>query len=147
MIILRQKFYSRRDELPSPRFDDIPEEWAGKFDSIRYNVRDNGKKYSNDMSQLGSIDKAKVKALRKDLKAGYLYEDGPAGGDTHYLSDFSNKGKHWMSKSINTSDRMNYIIYPPELDEKKREIVIKAVIQSLLGHLGPGQKEYSEKQD
>lgn len=144
MIVLRTKIFSRRDQLPSTRFDDIPEEWGGGYDRVIFDVAEK-KNYAKEYQQLGNIDKERVKGLRKDLKNGYIYSDGPNGGDTHYLEDFSNKNKHWVSKEINTCDRMNYIIYPPMFDEENRQVIVPIKIQSLLGHTGPGQKEYSRK--
>ena len=86
-----------------------------------------------------------VRKFRKDLKAGFLYLDGLAGGDAHYLSDYSIPGKyHRLTKSINAFDRMDYLVYPPVLDEERRKVIIPVVIQSLRGHLIYGQGEYSE---
>lgn len=142
-MILKRKTYSRRDPLPEPF--PVSLEWVGKYDGIEYAVRQIDKQYNKDMQELGSIDKQAVRKLRKDLKEGYLYFDGPNGGDTHYLSDYSNPGKyHRLTKSINTFDRMDYLVYPPELDEEGRKLVIPVVIQSLRGHLIYGQGEYSE---
>lgn len=145
-MILKRKTYSRRD--PLPKLFEIPREWEGKYDKIEYAVDQIDKQYNKDMQELGSIDKQAVRKLRKDLKDGYLYVDGPNGGDTHYLSDYSNPEKyHRLTKSINTFDRMDYLVYPPELDEEGRKLVIPVVIQSLRGHLIYGQGEYSEKEE
>ena len=143
MIVKRKIYSNRRDPLPDPF--PIPEEWIGKFDNTEYVVDQVDKQYNKDMQELGPIDKQTVRKFRKDLKAGNIYQDGPNGGDTHYLADYSDPGKfHRLTKSINTFDRMDYLVYPPVLDEENRRVIIPIVIQSLKGHLIYGQGEYSE---
>ena len=145
-MIVKRKVYSRRDPLPEPF--PIPEEWIGKFDHTEYKVSQVDKQYNKDMQELGPIDKQTVRKFRKDLKDGKVYQDGPNGGDTHYLADYSDPGKfHRLTKSINTFDRMDYLVYPPVLDEENRRVLIPIVIQSLRGHTIYGQGEYSEKLD
>lgn len=129
MIILRQKQFARRDPLPNPF--PIPDEWEDKYNDVIYSVSQIDKSYNKDIAKFGSIDKAKIKGLRKDLKNGFIYSDGPNGGDTHYLSDYSNPNKyHRMSKSINEFDRLVYLIYPPILDERNSKVIIPIVIYS-----------------
>ena len=142
-MVIKRKTYSepRRDPLPEPF--SIPDELAGKYDKIEIRVSET-KQYNKDMAVLGSIDKATVRQFRKDLKDGFLYTDGPKGGDTHYLADKSGPTRQRFTKSINVSDRFDYIIYPYELDEKNRVVSLPVVIQSLIGHTIYGQGTYSE---
>ena len=143
-MILKRKIFNRRDQMPDPF--PIPREWEGKWDSLIYKVGQVDKQYNKDIQGFGPVDKQKIKAFRRDLKNGFTHSDGPAGGDTHYLADYSQSGRfHRLTKSINTFDRMDYLVYPPELDEEKREISISVIIQSLKGHVIYGQGEYSEK--
>lgn len=143
-MILKRKSYSRRDPLPDPF--SIPEEWDGLWDSIEYQVTQVDRQYNKDIQELGSIDRHYVRKLRKDLRNGFIYQDGPNGGDTHYLEDYSNPNKyHRLTKSINTFDRLDYLVYPYELDKENRKLICPIVIQSLKGHNIYGQGEYSEK--
>lgn len=146
MIVKRKIYSNRRDSLPEPF--SIPSEWDDKWDDIKYAVDQVDKQYNKDMQELGPIDRQTVKKFRKDLQAGNIYHDGPNGGDTHYLADYSDPSKfHRLTKSINTFDRMDYLVYPPVLDEENRRVIIPIVIQSLRGHTIYGQGEYSEKLD
>lgn len=144
MILKRKKIFSRRVPLPAPF--PIPQDWDGKYDDVEYRVSIVDKTYNNEMKEFGLVDKAKVRALKKDLENGYIYSDGPAGGDTHYLEDRSlHPDKfHVMSKSINTCDRMNYGVYQPVLDEDNRLVIIPITIWAIKGHTIYGQGEYSE---
>lgn len=150
MIILRQetKTFSKnkqRDPLPPPF--PIPSTWTGKYDKIFVDVR-YGKQYSKDMSTIGEVQKKDIRDFIKDIKAGYYYIDGPHGGDTHYLSKKSKPSRyHRMTKSSNTFDRLDYNIYPPELNEDKREVAIPVVIQSAKFHNIPGEGLYSETEE
>ena len=143
-MIVKRKTYSRRDPMPEPFT--IPNEWDGKWETIEYAVRQVDKKYNDEIKQFGPLEKQKIKKLREDLKNGYVYQDGPAGGDTHYLEDYSKPEKyHKLTKTINTSDRLEYSVYPPTLDEKNKKLVVPIVIQSLKGHTIYGQGTYTER--
>lgn len=108
MRILRM-FSSRRDTPPEI---EIPEEWEDKEKSYDVSY---GTYYNDHIKSFGPIDKRRIKQLIKDLKDGYLFNDGPGGGDTHSLNDFSKPGKIVISKSITPSDRMVCAIKDPLL--------------------------------
>lgn len=142
-MIVKRKIYSRRDPMPAPF--PLSSDWIGKYDKIEYAI-DYTKKYNDEIKQFGPLEKQKIKKLREDLKNGYVYQDGPAGGDTHYLEDFSKPDKyHKLTKTINTTDRLEYSVYPPTLDEKNRKLIVPIVIQSLKGHTIYGQGTYTER--
>lgn len=91
-----------------------------------------------------SFYKKEIKSLIKDIKNYYLYEDGPAGGETHYLSEFSRLGRFiTMSKKISYGDRLNYRIYSPEV--KNGVYQMRVVLISCSSHSIPGIGTYSEK--
>ena len=106
------------------------------------------KNYKEEFSKHYPMEKKAIKEIKKDILDGHLYDDGFAGGDTHYLSKFSKEKKHHMlSKCINTIDRLNYIVYPPELFEDKTgetRYVQKVVLTSCKGHYRYGVGNYSE---
>lgn len=86
--------------------------------------------------------KKEIKDLIKDINDGHLYDDGPAGGSTHFLSEFTRLGKHiTMSKKINREDRLNYRIYPPEVENGR--YIQKVVLVNCIGHR-IDSKTYSE---
>lgn len=149
MIILRKnnKTFSDKDTKkrdPLPDLFEHPENWEDKFDDTTVNIRYSDQ-YNDDMKELGELVKRDVRNLIKDIKKGYLYTDGPHGGDTHYLKKYSDPKKyHRMSKSINTFDRLVYTIYPPRLNEEKRVLETPVTINNAKNHKLPGQKEYSE---
>lgn len=101
-------------------------------------------RYSKQISSSSmSVNKSLVKKLIKDIKDGYLYDDGINGGDTHYLSDFSKSGVYLMySKGITLTDRLNYRIYKP-VKYSEDLYVCKVVIDNISGHNVSG-KSYSE---
>lgn len=101
-------------------------------------------RYSKQISSSSmSVNKSLVKKLIKDIKDGYLYDDGINGGDTHYLSDFSKSGVYLMySKEITLTDRLNYRIYKP-VKYSEDLYVCKVVIDNISGHNVSG-KSYSE---
>lgn len=148
MIILREKIF-RRDELPENEWfkaDPKVEKELGTKLTIRPEYSN---KWSRDMNLIKSpLDKQIINKLKKDIKNGNLYIDGDAGGDTHYLSDFSHKDSHLMSKIINKNDRLNYRVYPPKIeyneDLDKIEYIQKVVFESCKGHGRNGAKNYSE---
>jgi len=110
------------------------------------------KKFETDFSSHYSIEKKTIRNLKKDILNGHIYSDGPAGGDTHYLSKFSKKDKlHSLSKSINTVDRFNYLVYPPYLEENEEtgELEYKQdiVLSSCKGHYRLGVGNYSETEN
>jgi len=146
MIILRQKNNSRTfDPLPNPF--SIPIEWIGKYDKITIRV-DYTKRYFKEIQLFGEVERKLIKSYIKDLKAGYYYIDGPSGGVTHYLSKKSKPDQfHRMTKDINISDRFDYLVYPPELNEKDREVIIPIKIQSLKDHNIAGQGLYSDTEE
>lgn len=86
--------------------------------------------------------KPRIKKLIRDIKNWHIYSDGPAGGETHYLSEFSKLGKFLtFSKKINTVDRLNYRIYPPSVESGR--YYIKVVLINCLGHSISGIGTYS----
>ena len=92
-----------------------------------------------------SAYKSEIKRLIKDIRAGYIYNDGNFGGDTHYLSDFSHKDSHVLSKKINDIDRLNYRIYRPRLVKKPNgnwDYFMKVVLESCEGHTLNGTPDY-----
>lgn len=101
-------------------------------------------RYSKQISSSSmSVNKSLVKKLIKDIKDGYMYDDGINGGDTHYLSDFSKSGVYLMySKEITLTDRLNYRIYKP-VKYSEDLYVCKVVIDNISGHNVSG-KSYSE---
>ena len=85
-----------------------------------------------------------IKKLIKDINDGFFYVDGPNGGDTHYLSDYSKPDKFLIySKSINVSDRLNYAIYKPD----KISGNAKIVLMRCKGHGLLDGRNYSEMED
>ena len=148
MIVMRKVYSSTSKRSPLPDQYPIPDEWEGKYDSVEYDVSIIERRYSDEMKDYGPIDKKKIRGLKKDLEDGFIYTDGPNGGDTHYLTDqnkYPNKF-HLMSKKINTSDRMNYGIYPPKLDEIRRRLIIPITIWTIKGHTIYGQGTYSDNE-
>lgn len=146
MIILRNKNYSRRDILPE-------REWFTNMqgldkETLRIEVKASKNKWAQDKSRLSITEKEIVDKLKSDIKKGNLYIDGPNGGDTHWLKDFSNKDSHLMSKFISYSNRLNYRIYRPEIvmneDTGEYHYTIKVVLESCLGHGRNGAKNYSD---
>jgi hypothetical protein len=101
-------------------------------------------RYSKQMSNSSmSVNKSIVKKLIKDIKEGYLYDDGINGGDTHYLPDFSRPRIYLTySKDVTLTDRLNYRIYKP-VKYSEDLYVCKVVIDNISGHNISG-KSYSE---
>ena len=149
MKILRTKNFTRRDHLS-------PSEWLinGTPENIELKVKvEESDKFKRQFKQQLPSNQEIINNFKSDIKNNFYYIDGPHGGDTHWLKDFSHKGKsHMMSKRINYHDRLNYRIYKPELDEYDEEgnllpvQKIKIVLESCEGHGRNGAKNYSEIQ-
>ena len=140
------KIFSRQRENPPEDFFQLPKDLNVEEFNMSVEVSYD-KQYDTDIKSFGPIDKKKIHDFVKDIKAGYIDSDGTAGGDTHYLSDYSKPTKYLtFSKSITTSDRMVYSVKKPEVDFTEKLIKIKIHIRSLLGHTNPfdKQKSYSE---
>lgn len=140
MIILRvknilDKLFARRDPMPpeSERFEADPE--VEKIYGPLVTEYFKTDTYVKDFKALMPSAQVAAKKLEDDVKAGFLYYDGPAGGDTHFLADYShNSGKkksHFLSKKINTDDRLNYRIYPPAVIEiNGKDVYYRKVVLS-----------------
>ena len=121
-----QKFY------PSPELID-------KFGVCEVDIQKNGN-FTEQYQE--TTYRSTIKRLIQDIRNWYLYEDGPNGGETHYLSEFSRLGKFLtFSKKINNSDRLNYRIYPPKVENGKYKI--KIVLINCIGHQISGIGTYS----
>lgn len=139
MIKFRQKTYSDYEIMPvEDRFLPDPklEEKYGKcvisFSDSRTYLK----------QEPLSMYKDRIKKLRKDVIDGYLYEDGPNGGETHWMKHLSTKKAHVYSKKINGRDRLNYLIKRPEVIDGK--YVQKVRFENRVGH-GFKKKTYSDK--
>lgn len=132
MIEFREKFYSRRDKNV---------EWSDEIILIDVQRSSTFERNYNDLSMRPYL--RVIKELIRDIRSGFIYDDGPNGGDTHYLSDFSKPGKFLIySKSISVSDRLNYAIYKP--DENGTS---KVVLMTCKGHKLLDGRSYSEIED
>lgn len=133
MIEFREKFYARRDENV---------EWKEEITSVDIQRSKSFERDYNDISMRLSIPT--IKKLIKDINDGFFYVDGPNGGDTHYLSDYSKPDKFLIySKSINVSDRLNYAIYKPDKINRNAKIVL----MRCKGHGLLDGRNYSEMED
>lgn len=129
MIIFKENVYSRRDERV---------EWDKDILHVVIEKSSAFERDYNDLSIKSLIPR--IRLLIKDIKNNFIYSDGPNGGDTHYLSDFSKPGRFLIySKSISVVDRLNYAIYEPD-----EEGVSKIVLMRCKGHGLLGRKGYSE---
>ena len=147
MILLRNKLFARRDILPDDRKFRADVKLIEQY-GIPSVYLGTTKQYAEDKKLLGPVLSKIVDGLRKDLRAGYIYDDGPNRGDTHWLKDFSNKNSIMMSKRISDSDRLNYRIKPPTLipnPTNKSELiyVIPVTIERCYGHSRLGTKGYT----
>ena len=147
MIIFRkllQKLF-RRDEMPDEKFEINKEYLKEKYgiDKIKIDFL-NTKKYDTQIGTKSFTERETIKKLRSDIKKGFLYDDGPNGGDTHFLSDFSHKDDHMLSKKINSRDRLNYRVYRPyPIEDENGDPVLyqKIVFESCARHETNGRDE------
>lgn len=152
MIILRklrllQKIF-RRDPMPSKkdRFE-LDVNIMKKPGVTSKRVVQMTPAFQKEYKTLLPQDKRIVDNFKKNVKQGYLYEDGPEGGDTHILGDFSsNKRKfHRLSKKVNDEDRFNYIVHEPELnllEDGTYSYTQKIVLETCKKHKIYGGKKY-----
>ena len=156
MIIFREKIFRRDIFLDGDIISD-DSELVSKYghSSIRIEV---SKKYLNDINKLGikgSPNRVKLDKLKNDIRKGYLDVDGPAGGKTHYLGDYSKPRNHYtFSKEITDEHRLNYKVYPPTVivENGVEKYVQRVVLDSCFGHgLTEGDylndKELRERKD
>ena len=142
MITFKQKEYVRQEAYQQLKEDQkiLPDpELVSRYGECKL-VLEEHKSFIKQRAE--SSYKREIKSLVKDIKNYYLYNDGPAGGETHYLSEFSRIGRFIvMSKKISYSDRLNYRIYPPEVINGVYQM--KVVLISCASHLIPGIGTYS----
>lgn len=154
MIILRNKCFGGKDNrtpIPSEQKFTADPEIEAVFGKMKLVIEASKSKWQTSKSKLSITDQKIVDKLKNDIKRGYLYEDGPAGGDTHFLEKFSHKTGNnkstMMSKFINYSDRLNYRIYPPEVKRNTKtgevEYIQRIVLESCEGHGRNGARNYS----
>lgn len=156
MIIFREKLF-RRDEFSDDKILDADSKLLEEFGELKIQL-ELSDKYKKDLPLLGmkgSPNRNRLDKLREDLLKSFLTEDGPAGGETHYLGDYSKSGKFYtFSKKITDEHRLNYRVYPPEIIINKgvRYYVQRVVLDSCFGHeLTEGDylndKELRERKD
>ena len=109
-------------------------------------------KYKNDLNN--SLDKSKIKKLRKELKEGSIFHSPP--GDplesrTHCLGEHSKpkallkKNREIVcSKDVNNEDRLVYSVKYPYYDEDKEKYIFPIVLNSCKGHNRLGVGNYSD---
>lgn len=138
MIIFREKLFRRDIFLDYPSLLDKPE-LVEKFGESELSI-ETSDKYNEDISKLGvkgSPDRKRLDSLKKDIRQGYLTSDGPAGGKTHFLGDFSKAGKFYtFSKKISDQHRLNYKIYPPKeyIKNGVHKHLLRVVLESCYDH-------------
>lgn len=82
----------------------------------------------------------RIKNLRKSLKEGHFYDNGSfPNEETHYIESYSKPGKyHRLTKDIDNHNRLDYIVYPPEIFEDpetdEKYLLTKIVLQNCIGH-------------
>jgi len=137
----------RRDPTP-PRFP-IPPQWENLPTAIYLEF---GQQYNKDMRDLGGERRRITKIAIEELKMGFYDLDNPENikrgykFDTHYLSDFSRPSRYMrFTKSINLSDRLDYLVYPPVLWDGV--VITPIVVLSCQGHNIVGLRHYSETEE
>ena len=149
---MKVKRFSRRDPmLPLEKQFRADPEIEKKYGKLKIAIHTT-KRYEDDLSKHYSVERKTIRKLKEDIMDGYLYEDGPAGGDTHYLSDYSvENDHHTLSKYVTSSDRLNYIVYRPDLRKNEEtgelEYIQDIVLASCKEHYGYGVGTYSETED
>ena len=149
MIILRLKLF-RRDDFNDQEIIDVDLEI---FNKLGFKLQiETSNKYNSDISKLGikgSPNRKRLEELKRDIRNMYLTTDGPSGGDTHYLGDFSKPGKYYtFSKKITEEHRLNYKVYPPEIITKNnnKKYIQRIVLESCYDHELP-EGNYLEDKD
>lgn len=129
---------------------DAPKKWNLSVTPVNIKINiEESKNFTKQLSYCQLTTRELVYKFIKDIKNGYMYEDGPSGGDTHYLKEFSKpnnpiKERRFLmySKSLNYHDRFNYRIYEP-MESEEGNVSYKIVIDSIEGH-NANSKNYSE---
>ena len=148
MIKFRSKSFSfwladkifRRDPMPNERFDgsDRPDL---EIDVISHRT----KKFNKDLESLIPSDRKLVKDFIKDIENGNIYGHPGDKEDTHFLSDFSKKDVHVLSKTINYDDRFNYRVKRPVLVDNPdgtEGYLVEITYDSCKGHELNGTPDY-----
>lgn len=139
MVILRTKLF-RRDVFTDIDVLSPDPNILAEFGKLTIQL-ETSKKYDKDILKLGikgSSNRKRLDELRRDILNSYFMFDGPAGGDTHYLGDYSKSGKYYMfSKEITNEHRLNYKVYPPKVITETtgvKKYVQRVVLDSCFGH-------------
>lgn len=110
-----------------------------------------GKKFKKLMKDLPKPIRDRIKQLRKSLKEGHLYDNGKPGEETHYkASESKPKEYHRLTKDINKQDRLEYLVYPPDIykdDLGESFLVTEVVLWDCILHRNDfKQTNWSEKE-
>ena len=139
-IIFREKLF-RRDEFDDKEAEYLKDnpELVKIYGPSKINIEPDSK-YEKDILKLGvkgSPDRKRLDELKGDVKVGWLITDGPRGGDTHYLGDYSKSGEFYtFSKKISDEHRFNYRVYPPKeyIKNGKKVYLTRVVLLSCYDH-------------
>ena len=140
MIIFREKLF-RRDDFSDADFEVLkpdPEK-VKEYGNLIIQMEPSDM-YNKGISKLGikgSQDRKRLENLKGDIKKFYISVDGPNGGDTHYLGDYSKPGEYYVfSKSITDIHRLNYRVYKPQviIEGNIKKYVQRVVLISCYDH-------------
>jgi hypothetical protein len=143
-----EKLFARRDKVPNKSEQYLADpEIEKKYGKLRTFIVKTDT-YRENFKSLMPTNQERVLRLEEDIRKEYLYEDGPAGGDTHILYDYSHsKGKresHFLSKKIDSHNRFNYRVYPPGIyNINGKDIYLRKIVLSTCeGHKINGGPDY-----
>lgn len=121
-VSVKRKFYTDRSDkwtpLPENKKFKIPKDWENY--PIIVIIDDSRKSYQSDFKTFSDPiykDTRKIiKSLRKDLNNLHFYDEGDINANTHWIGDNNDLDKkHYMSKDIDSHNRLTYLVYPPKL--------------------------------
>ena len=130
MIILRTKYFSRRDIFSKELKDEFSLNFdlLNKAEDLTIDVVPTNT-FTKQFKKTLFKDADKINKFKKSLKKYPMtwFNDENPGDDTHYLADMSNtkttiqdKRSVVFSKKINNKNRFNYRIYKPILIKDKK---------------------------
>lgn len=139
----------RRDPMPDERFE-FDQDLIDRFNPDYDVVIKHSPKYDRQIGTLSPFDREKIKKFRKAIKGGAFYGQDGDEEDTHFLSDFSKKNEHVLSKKINNNDRLNYRVRKPELrknEDGSYTYHSEVIFDSCKGHELNGTPDYVKDED
>lgn len=148
MIVRRTKhFVDREDRFYKPTPFDINPKWENYPSGVVINTTKEFDKEYEQRAKLSSVWKQRVRSLRRSLVENNIYDDKEPSEMTHYYKEESTNKRYYVSKDINSNDRLMYDVREPYLDKDENGdpvVITEVTLRHCTGHTHRDGKKFSQ---